>query len=144
MSTFGVPDVPCIMEISEFQLQRNLNLLGKITVVNWISEVDHRTKWVMWSFSIAMFNRRVAVEATETEGHHFYSSSACLEPHQLCAVAKSEILQKENAENAGGYSHNLLVLPYLTLLWNLQSRVKVVAILCFWVHTIGRSFSGGS
>jgi hypothetical protein len=26
----------------------------------------------------------------------------------------------------------------------LQSRVKVVAILCFWVHTIGRSFSGGS
>ena len=25
----------------------------------------------------------------------------------------------------------------------LQSRVKVVAILCFWVHTIGRSFSGG-
>ena len=25
-----------------------------------------------------------------------------------------------------------------------QSRVKVVAILCFWVHTIGRSFSGGS
>jgi hypothetical protein len=38
----------------------------------------------------------------------------------------------------------LLVLPYLTLLWNLQSRVKVVAILCFWVHTIGRSFSGGS
>ena len=25
-----------------------------------------------------------------------------------------------------------------------QSRVKVVAILCFWVHTIGRSSSGGS
>ena len=38
-----------------------------------------------------------------------------------------------------------------TMIWNywfrvdiLQSRVKVVAILCFWVHTIGRSFSGGS
>ena len=30
------------------------------------------------------------------------------------------------------------------LLWRwIQSRVKVVAILCFWVHTIGRSFSGG-
>ena len=25
----------------------------------------------------------------------------------------------------------------------IQSRVKVVAILCFWVHTIGRSSSGG-
>lgn len=53
-------------------------------MVHRISEVDHRTK------------------ATETEGHHFYSSFACLEPHQLCAMAKSEILQKENAENAGG------------------------------------------
>ena len=41
-------------------------------------------------------------------------------------------------------------LPPLRRVWwrlsvlMLQSRVKVVAILCFWVHTIGRSFSGGS
>lgn len=42
-------------------------------------------------------------------------------------MAKSEILQKEHAENAGGYSHNLLVLPSgdLTLLCNLPMKMLI-------------------
>ena len=44
---------------------------------------------------------------------------------------------------------NLIFIRRLNYLYqsdslHIQSRVKVVAILCFWVHTIGRSFSGGS